>query len=460
MKIQATTADAYRLFHEGALALARAEREGIRIDVEYCKRKSKQLNRRIAFFQKKLEETKLYRQWQHIFGAKTKISSNYQLSRVLYGKMGISPEKTTTSGQGSTDEEALRRLGIPELKYILQIRKLEKIKGTYLEAFVREQTDGFIHPFYNLHNVRTYRSSSADPNFQNIPKRDKESMKICRRAILPRPGHMLVEADFSALEVNIGECYHQDPVMMDYLLNKDSDMHLDMAKQIFMFDSMDKKIPAHAVMRQAAKNGFVFPQFYGDYYGNNALSLADWVKVPQKGRWGPGQGLKLPDGSHISDHFRSRGIKSFEAFVEHMKAVEDDFWNRRFKGYGQWRKASIAKYRKLGYLKIHTGFICSGMMRKNEIVNYPIQGSAFHCLLFTFIELDKISQKEQWKSKIVGQIHDSILIDAHPDEFERIKAALYHIVKELLPNAWKWIIVPLEIETEVYGVDKPWVQVS
>ena len=85
----------------------------------------------------------------------------------------------------------------------LQIRKLEKIKGTYLEAFVREQTDGFIHPFYNLHNVRTYRSSSADPNFQNIPKRDKESMKICRRAILPRPGHMLVEADFSALEVNI-----------------------------------------------------------------------------------------------------------------------------------------------------------------------------------------------------------------------------------------------------------------
>lgn len=460
MKIQATTADAYRLFHEGALALARAERQGIRIDVEYCKRKGKQLDRRIEYFQKKLEDTKLYRQWVHIFGQKTKISSNYQLSRVLYGKMGISPEKTTDSGQGSTDEEALRRLGIPELDYILQIRKLEKMKGTYLEAFVREQTDGFIHPFFNLHTVRTYRSSSEDPNFQNIPKRDKEAMKICRRAILPRPGHMLIEADFSALEVNIGECYHKDPVMMDYLLNKGSDMHLDMAKQIFIFDEMDKKIPSHAVMRQAAKNGFVFPQFYGDYYGNNAASLCDWVKIPQQGKWEAGQGLELPDGSHISDHFRSQGIKSFDAFLEHMKKVEDDFWNRRFKGYGQWRKSSIARYRRRGYLKLHTGFICSGIMRKNEIVNYPIQGSAFHCLLFTFIELDKIAQKEQWKSKLVGQIHDSILMDVDPAELDRIKEALRHIVKEVLPAAWKWIIVPLEIEVEEYGIDQPWVKAS
>jgi DNA polymerase-1 len=141
-----------------------------------------------------------------------------------------------------------------------------------------------------------------------------------------------------------------------------------------------------------------------------------------------------------------------------MKAVEDDFWNRRFKGYGQWRKASIAKYRKLGYLKLHTGFICSGIMRNNEIVNYPIQGSAFHCLLFTLIELDKIAQKEKWKSKIIGQIHDSILMDADPAELGRIEEALQYIVKETLPKAWKWIIVPLEIEVETYGVDRPWIK--
>jgi len=460
MNFKATTADAYRLFHEGALALARAERQGIRIDVDYCNRKKKQLTRRIQHYQKKLEESELYTLWVSTFKGRTKISSNDQLSKILYGKMKIKPEKTTKTGQGSTDEEALRRLGMPELDLILQIRKLDKIRGTYLDAFVREQTDGYIHPFYNLHNVRTYRSSSADPNFQNIPKRDKEAMKICRRAILPRPGNMLIEADFSSLEVNISECYHKDPVMMEYLLNKKSDMHLDMAKQIFLFDEMDKKIPSHAILRQAAKNGFVFPQFYGDYYGNNAISLCDWVKIPPKGKWPEGIGIELPDGSHISDHLRNQGIKSFNAFTEHLKEVENDFWNRRFKVYGQWRKSSVSRYRKKGFLRLHTGFICSGIMRKNEIVNYPIQGSAFHCLLFTLIELDKIAQKEKWKSKIIGQIHDSILMDANPAELGRINESLQYIVKETLPKAWKWIIVPLDIEVEEYGVDQPWIKTS
>ncbi len=458
MNFKATTADAYRLFHEGTLALARAERQGIRIDVDYCNRKKKQLTRRIQHYQKKLEESELYTLWVSTFKGRTKISSNDQLSKILYGKMKIKPEKTTKTGQGSTDEEALRRLGMPELDLILQIRKLDKIRGTYLDAFVREQTDGYIHPFYNLHNVRTYRSSSADPNFQNIPKRDKEAMKICRRAILPRPGNMLIEADFSSLEVNISECYHKDPVMMEYLLNKKSDMHLDMAKQIFLFDEMDKKIPSHAILRQAAKNGFVFPQFYGDYYRNNAISLCDWVKIPPKGKWPEGIGIELPDGSHISDHLRNQGIKSFNAFTEHLKEVENDFWNRRFKVYGQWRKSSVSRYRKKGFLRLHTGFICSGIMRKNEIVNYPIQGSAFHCLLFTLIELDKIAQKEKWKSKIIGQIHDSILMDANPAELGRINESLQYIVKETLPKAWKWIIVPLDIEVEEYGVDKPWIK--
>ena len=96
-------------------------------------------------------------------------------------------------------------------------------------------------------------------------------------------------------------------------------------------------------------------------------------------------------------------------------------------------------------------------MRKNEIFNYPIQGSAFHCLLFTFIELDKIMRRENWKTRLVGQIHDSILLDADPEEMPHIKEVLQTIVKETLPNAWKWIIVPLEIDVEEYGVDRPWI---
>ena len=456
MKIEVASPEAYQLFHEGALAFAQAEREGIRIDIEYCRRKKEHLERKIKYYQKHLEDTKLYKRWFHIYKNKINIHSNQQLSKILYQIMKIEPTKTTETGQGSTDEDALRRLNVEGIDLILAIRKLTKVKNTYLEAFMREQFEGFIHPSFNLHNVRTYRSSSNGPNFQNIPKRDKEAMKICRRAILPRPGHMLIEADFSALEVNISECYHKDPVMMKYLLDDASDMHLDMAKQIFIMDEMNKKIPSHGVLRQGAKNGFVFPQFYGDYYGNNARGLIEWAKLPA-GKWKDGLGIELPDGTTISTHLRARGIKSFDHFVDHIKAVEDDFWNRRFRQYGAWRKKAVKDYQRRGWLKLHTGFVCSGVMRKNEIVNYPIQGSAFHCLLFTFIELNKTARQENWKSKIVGQIHDSILIDTHPSELAQIKDALRIIVKEKLPAAWKWIIVPLEIDIDEYGVDQSWV---
>ncbi len=454
MKTKATTADAYNLIHEGALALARAERQGIRIDTEYCDKMYQSLSRRIERYTQKLKETKFYRRWKNIYGGKTNISSNHQLARLLYKNMKLEPVKTTEKGKESTDEESLKRLGLPELDLLLRIRRLNKVRDTYLKAFAREQINGYIHPSFNLHLVKTYRSSSSGPNFQNIPKRDKESMKICRQALLPRPGHMLLEADFSALEVNISQCYHKDPTMKKYLQDKNSDMHLDMAKQIFIMKDINKK--DHGLLRQAAKNGFVFPQFYGDYYKNNAFGICDWVQLPHT-RWKKGMGINLPEGNYISNHFIAQGIKSFDQFVNHMRKVEDDFWNRRFKVYNQWKNSWVDKYRTKGYLQMLTGFVCSGVMRKNEIINYPIQGAAFHCLLKTFIELDKEMRKQNWKSKLVGQIHDSIVMDVHPNELERVKETANYIVSHVLPKAWPWIIVKLEIDIDEYGVDQPWI---
>ena len=455
MKIEANTLDAYKLFHNGALALARAERQGIRIDIPYCEKMKRRLTRRIKRYRRQLEDTKLYRLWTRVYGTKAKIESNHQLSRLLYQTLKIEPPKSTAGGEGSTDDETLRQLDVPGLSTILTIRKLTKMRDTYLDAFAREQVDGYIHPSFNLNTVRTYRSSSSNPNFQNIPKRDKEAMRICRRALLPRPGHMLMEMDFSALEVNISACHHKDPVMLNYLRDKTTDMHGDMAKQLFILDQFDRKLPAHYTLRQAAKNGFVFPQFYGDYYGNNAMSLCEWVKLPRT-EWGPGMGVELPDGSHISDHFRAHKISSFDDLVEHVKQVEDDFWNNRFKVYNAWKAATVAKYRRRGYLRMFTGFVCSGVMRRNEIVNYPIQGSAFHCLLWTFIQLDQAMLRENWDSRLIGQIHDSILVDAHPDEAEHVIETAEKIVASL-PKHWPWIITPLEIEVDRFGVDQPWV---
>lgn len=456
MKNQATTADAYKLIHEGILAFARAERHGIRIDVDYCEKMTKNLTRKIEHLQSKIEKTSFYRRWEHIYRQKTNIHSGHQLSHILYKNMKLKPPKQTASGEGSTDEEALKQLKIPALDLIVKIKKLEKVKDTYLGAFIREQTEGIMHPFFNLHTVRTYRSSSSDPNFQNIPKRDKESMEICRRAIIPRECHMLLEADFSSLEVNIGACYHKDPMMLKYLRDKNSDMHLDMAKQIYIFDELDKKIPSHSQLRFSAKNGFVFPQFYGDYYGNNAPSLCQSVKLPQ-GKWKEGQGIELPNDEYISSHLIRKGIKSYNQFVNHIKDVEYDFWNNKFKVYSKWKKNHIQEYRRTGHLTMLTGFTCAGIMRDNEISNYPIQGTAFHCLLYTFIELDKVMRKEKWKSRLIGQIHDSIIMDVLPSELEHVKETIYKIVREKLQEKWDWIVMPLDIDIDVFDIDKPWI---
>ena len=456
MKIRATTADAYRLFHDGALALARAERQGIRVDTEYCEQERVELTRKILLLREELESSRFYRRWVRIYGTKTNLDSDHQLAHVLYRVLKITPPKTTATGAGSTDEEALAQIDIPELKAIIQIRKLAKVRDTYLGAFIREQYDGYLHPGFDLHTVRTYRSSSSGPNFQNIPMRDEESMRICRRALLPRPGHQLAELDFAAMEIRISACYHKDPVMLRYLEDPSSDMHLDLAKQIFCFNGLDRSLPAHYTLRQAAKNGFIFPQFYGDYHGNNVASICEWIKLP-RGRWKPGMGIQLPDGVHISDHLRGVQLDSFERFTEHIKAVEDDFWSNRFKIYNAWREAWVAQYRRRGHLKMLTGFVVSGEMRKNQIINSPIQGTAFHCLLFTFIRLDEIMRKERWRSKLIGQIHDSIVMDVHPDELPRVEEVARRIVKEELSSRWDWIIVPMDVDLEVYEVDGPWV---
>ena len=256
--------EAYHLLHEGILALAKAERAGIRVDLDYIEEQMGYLNIEITQLEESIIRTNFYKHWKHSMKGTINMHSNTQLATFLYKVRKLKVEKETTSGLGSTDDETLRQLAtnydIPELELILKVRKLKRVRDTYLLAFEREQVNGYIHPFFNLHLVTTYRSSSDHPNFQNIPKRDEESMQLCRRALYPRPGHQLLEIDYSGLEVRIAACYHKDPTMLEYIRNPKSDMHGDMAKQIFLLNDFNKE--THGVLRQAAKNVFVFPEFY------------------------------------------------------------------------------------------------------------------------------------------------------------------------------------------------------
>lgn len=452
ISMQPSRLSAYSLLHEGIQAFARAEQQGIRVDTVYCASKQKQLDKRIASLEKEFKDTKFYRHWKNSVGGKEiNIDSNAQLSRFLYKVKKIEPVKETTGGGGSTDEEALLQLDIPEVKSLLTIRKFKKLK-TYLDQYEREQVNGVLHPFLNLHTVKSFRSSGNSPNPQNIPVRDEEAMRIVRRALFPRIGHQFLEADFSGAEVKTNACLNKDPELLKYVRDPSTDMHRDMAIEIFLLKELNKKNQEHYLLRQAAKNGFVFPQFYGDYYVSCAENCAcNWGKL-SKGIWHPSEGVSL-NGKFLSDHLIANKITSLDKFTEHLKKVEHDFWYKRFRVYQRWKDKWFEEYQENGYFDMPTGFRCSGVMTKKEVCNYPGQGSAFHCLLFCFIQIDKILRKENLKSRLVSQVHDSVLLDVYPPELEYVSKMIRRVIEVELAKTWKWLIVPMSADFGICDVD-------
>jgi len=400
--------------------------------------------KKIVQLEKELMTSEIAAEWRKMFGYSINIQSREQLGRVLSDVLKLDLPKTK-SGRVSTDERSLAGLDNPFVKAYLGLARFKKARSTYLVGLRREVVDGYVHPFFNLHTVQTYRSSSDSPNFQNFPARDKEMRNLIRRAFVPRPGRRLVEVDFGGIEVRVAACYHRDPAMLAYIHDPSKDMHRDMAAQCFC-------IPESEVtkeLRYAAKSFFVFAQFYGDYYGHCAPKL--WESIAEN---------KTVSGVSVRKLLRQeKGIKELGdvecprgSFMAHIKCVQDDFWGRRFPVYGRWRKEWVKLYERSGQLRLLTGFICRGLKRKNEIINYPIQGSAFHCLLWSLIRIVLVElKKRKLKSLIVGQIHDSLVGDVPEEEIEAFEAMVTEIMTEVLPSEWRWIIVPLTIEITKYS---------
>lgn len=599
--------DTNKFFLDGILALSRMEQQGFRIDLDYISRKKTEIDQQIIKLEKEFISSKFYAGWKNSQNGKINIYSPIQLSNYIYGVKKIRINKETITGQGSTDEETLKQLGIPELEILLRIKKLKKIRDTYLEGFEKEQVDGYIHPFFNLHLVKTFRGSSDSPNFQNIPKRDKEAMDICRKAIFPHPGHLLMEIDYKQLEVRVSACYCNDKKLIEDIL--EGDMHRDMASEIFCIKKYRTDEPSHKVLRNAAKNGFVFPQFYGDYYKNCASNLAvNWGELPKHGRWKNGMGIPF-ENVNLADHLIANGFKSLDDFTLHIQKIEQDFWGKRYYTFSKWKEEWWNKYLKTGIVYSKTGFEYSGVMNKKDVVNYPIQGclqgsskiltnegwhridtllnknvkvwtgfewadafainmgkaqlakieldsgiiikcdtrhklknelnnwvnfkdlqignnvalpiipncleassnitwefnrfnpnfelyrynkiksikiinkeedtytmsvnhplhqfvadgvitknSAFHCLLWDIIEINKAIISEHLDTRLVGQIHDAIVLDVNPKELKYIVDIVKCIMCRDIRKVWDWIIVPLDVDIEICDVDASWAE--
>jgi len=443
------------LLHAGMEALADVEQAGIRIDVAHCEEQRRRMKKREEKLQQRIKDSEIGQQWVKRFGPQTTWGSGQQLAKILFEDFGYVPKVKTASGAASTSEAALEHIDDPVVKDWIQLKSTVKILSTYLGNFQREEVNGYIHPFFNLHTTRTFRSSSDRPNFQNIPVRDKRVRNIVRKSIIPRPGRRIVEIDYGGVEVRVAACYNKDPKLIEYINDPEKDMHRDMAAECLKLDlsEVTKEI------RHVGKNGFVFAEFYGSYY-----------KAVARGMWALIQGVKLPDGMEVLDYLCNvHGIGRLGlcesghepepgTFEHHIMQVEEYFWKEMFHAYYKWRQDFYRAYVKRGYFDTLTGFRCQGHMKRNDVINYPVQGSAFHCLLWALIHLNWELKARKMSTVIIGQIHDSIIADVPDSEFDEYVEIAKQIMDEEIRKVWDWIIVPLEVEVERTPVDGDWTQ--
>ena len=445
------TPQAYKLLHEGSIALAEVEANGMRVDMDYLERTIRKTHRRVQRMEAGIKGTDVYRAWHRTFGGKMKLGSREQLKTVLFKVLKIDKP----DGMDSMDETSLNLLNHPFVKDWLAIEKLKKTSSTYLVGIQRQVVDGLVHPFFPLHTTRTYRGSSSDPNFQNIPIRVPETGRLVRRAFIPRKGRQVGEMDIKGNEVRFAACYHKDPRMIEYICDESKDMHRDMAMECFLLpqDQVNKGT------RSTTKSLFVFAQFYGDWYIDCAKRLWEAIELDK---------LTTADGVPIKKHLAGKGIVRLGnldpkreplpgSFEGHIKAVERNFWKKRFPVYDKWKRTWVDAYRSKGYIQTLTGFVCQGYMKKNEIINYGIQGSAFHGLLWSLTRLIRYEmRKRRMKTLIVGQIHDSIVSDIVPEERDDYIMLCRDVVTRQLREEWPWLIVPMDVEMEIAGIDEPW----
>jgi len=441
---------AREFFNRASSSLTKMTLHGVRSDLNYYETTGKEIDKEIADLKNRIITSKEAEFFKRRSGKELKIGKNVSdkdLRTLLYDYLQFEPIKTTESEQTSVDKEAIIGIDLPFVKDNIKLRELNKTKGTYFDQFIRETCSDKIHTWFNLHIPRSFRSSSDSPNLHNIPVRDELAKKLCRSGIYPSPGRFFLFGDVKAGEVCVAAMYSKDPNLVYYIKTPGTDMHRDQSEVIW--DISESEVAKE--IRFYTKNCFVFPEFYGDYYGNCAKAL-----------WKNCIALKTSSGVVLKDHLIKIGIipkdnqiQQFRSFENHMKQVEEKFWHK-FGNLREWQKEIIAEYKKTGFVRLKHGFRRGGYLKKNEIGNTPIQGTLFHLVLELLIYVDEMCAKNKWESNLALQIHDEIIPDCVPSEYKQIRQTMENCVSKILPERFDWINVPLTLEFEASPVNHSW----
>jgi DNA polymerase-1 len=452
MEVLSHTQEAHDLFHRGSVALATMECNGFAVDTDYLVQAIAETDALVEKLHGELEQTETARVWKKEYGPDTNFGSAKQMRKILYGIQKHPVREYTDSGMEAVNKDTIKWIVDPFIKILLRIKKLEKSSNTNLKGLLKEAVNGRVHGFFSLNNVKSFRGASQKPNLQNSPLHDPIQGPLIRKAFIPSKGNHLVEVDFSQLEVRIAQCYHFDPTMYDYIMDESTDMHRDTAADMWLIEQDD----VNKNVRFSAK-GFVFSQFYGDYYVNGAKAAWDAIDV-----------LELEvNGVPMRDHLATKGITERGAcdpdkppvkgtFEYHLKSVEDIMWNERFPAYSKWKEDWWDRYKLTGTFMSKTGFRYTGAMSRNAVINYPVQGAAFHVLLWCVTRIIEIIEERGMETKIVCQIHDSIIGDVPPNELDDFVAICHEVMEHEVLEHFDWITVPLKVEAEATPIDGSW----
>jgi len=358
--------------------LGRIERHGVLIDSARLAEQSRLLAERMLALENEAYE---------IAGQPFNLGSPKQIGEILFGKLGLPVVKKTASGAPSTDESVLEKLALdyPLPARLLEHRGLAKLKGTYtdkLPLMINPDT-GRVHTHYAQAVAITGRLSSNDPNLQNIPIRTPEGRRV-REAFVAPPGHVIVSADYSQIELRLMAHISQDPGLLRAFTDG-MDVHRATAAEVF-------NLAAEEVTSEQRRYAKTIN--FGLIYGMGAFGLASSLGIEQKAA-----------RDYIDRYFaRFAGVKRY---MDETKA------NAAAVGYVE---TLFGRRIELPEIRGGNGPLRAGAER--QAINAPMQGTAADLIKLAMLAVQKTLDDEQRATRMVMQVHDELVFEVPEAELE------------------------------------------
>lgn len=389
--------------------LAEMEMRGVRLDTDLLATISSELARGMDELDGKIADSA---------GERFNINSPKQLAYILFEKIGLKPVRKGKTGY-STDIDVLTRLAaqheLPGM--ILEYRQLAKLKSTYADALPQmiNPATGRVHTSFNQAVTSTGRLSSSNPNLQNIPIRTELGRTI-RAAFIAEPGCVVLSADYSQIELRIMAHISKDPVLVN-AFRRGEDIHSNTASLIFgLIPGL--LTPEHRRLAKVIN--------FGVMYGMGPHSLSEQL------------GITFGEAKRYIEHYFAthRGVRDYiDRTIEEAERT----------GY-----VTTLLGRRRSVSDIHSTNRNVAEFAKRTAINTPIQGSAADLIKKSMIELDARLKKEGFRSAMILQVHDELVLEVPENEIEPVRA----VVKEVMEGAMT-LDVPLVAET---GVGAHWLE--